>query len=55
MDNSNSNQQQSLPTLHGDIVHDISFNYFGTRMATASSDKTVKNPPISPKKSLKIP
>mmetsp|Transcript_10034 Transcript_10034/g.891 ORF Transcript_10034/g.891 Transcript_10034/m.891 type:complete len:82 (+) Transcript_10034:55-300(+) len=24
------------------MIHDINFNFFGTRMATVSSDKTVK-------------
>jgi len=31
-----------LDTQHEDIVHDAQFNYYGNRLATASSDKTIK-------------
>ena len=31
-----------IPTEHKDIIHDVSFDYYGKRMATCSSDHTVK-------------
>lgn len=31
-----------IPTDHQDIIHDVSFDYYGRRMATCSSDHTVK-------------
>lgn len=31
-----------MDTCHEEIIHDISFNYNGTRFATASSDQYVK-------------
>jgi nucleoporin SEH1 len=33
---------QILPHGHLDYVHDISFDYYGRRFATASGDKTVR-------------
>lgn len=31
-----------IPTEHKDIIHDVSFDFYGRRMATCSSDHTVK-------------
>ena len=31
-----------IQTEHKDIIHDVSFDYYGKRMATCSSDHTVK-------------
>ena len=31
-----------LDTLHKDLIHDISFNYYGSMLATCSSDQTIK-------------
>ena len=31
-----------IPTEHKDIIHDVSFDYYGRRLATCSSDHTVK-------------
>ncbi|KAK0061820.1 nucleoporin SEH1 [Biomphalaria pfeifferi] len=33
---------KSISSEHKDIIHDVSFDYHGTRMATCSSDHTVK-------------
>lgn len=33
---------KSIPTEHKDIIHDVSFDFYGRRMATCSSDHTVK-------------
>ncbi len=27
---------------HKDLIHDVAYNYYGNRMATCSSDQTVK-------------
>jgi len=32
----------TLETKHEDLIHDVQFDYFGKRMATCSSDKTIK-------------
>ncbi|KAK3820309.1 MAG: WD40 repeat-like protein [Benniella sp.] len=34
--------QQSLETQHEDMVHDAQYDYYGKRLATCSSDKTIK-------------
>ena len=31
-----------LPNLHKDFIHDTAFNFYGTRMATCSSDGYVR-------------
>ena len=33
---------QIMVTNHGDMIHDISYNYFGNRMVTCSSDQNMK-------------
>ena len=33
---------QKIETGHQDVVHDVARDYFGDRMATASSDTTIK-------------
>ncbi|OIT33727.1 PREDICTED: protein transport protein SEC13 homolog B-like [Nicotiana attenuata] len=33
---------QKIETSHNDTVHDVSMDYYGKRMATASSDNTIK-------------
>ena len=35
-------QLASFETGHGDMVHDAAFDYYGKRLATASSDRTIK-------------
>ena len=35
-------QAKVIPTEHKDIIHDVSFDFYGRRMATCSSDHTVK-------------
>ena len=35
-------QAKVIPTEHKDIIHDGSFDFYGRRMATCSSDHTVK-------------
>lgn len=32
----------SFPTGHADIIHDIKYDYYGTRLATCSSDQTIR-------------
>jgi len=32
----------SVDTLHEDIIHDVQLDYYGRRMATCSSDRTIK-------------
>jgi len=32
----------SFDTQHEDMIHDVQMNYYGRRMATCSSDKTIK-------------
>jgi len=39
---------QSLDTQHTDMIHDTTLDYYGTRLATASSDRTVKIFNITP-------
>jgi hypothetical protein len=31
-----------LPNIHKDFIHDTAFNFYGTRMATCSSDGYVR-------------
>jgi WD40 repeat protein len=31
-----------LPNIHKDFIHDTAFNFYGTRMATSSSDGYVR-------------
>lgn len=31
-----------IRTDHKDVIHDVSYDYYGKRMATCSSDQTVK-------------
>lgn len=33
---------KSLNAEHKDLVHDMAFDFYGRRMATCSSDQTVK-------------
>ena len=33
---------KSVASEHKDLIHDVSFDYHGRRMATCSSDHTVK-------------
>lgn len=35
-------QLASFETGHGDMVHDAAFDYYGKRLATASSDRSIK-------------
>lgn len=33
---------QEIPAEHKDLIHDVSFDYYGDRMVTCSSDQYVK-------------
>ena len=33
---------KSVPTDHKDLIHDVSYDFHGRRMATCSSDQYVK-------------
>jgi len=33
---------QTIDTAHGDMVHDVQMDYYGKRLATCSSDRTIK-------------
>lgn len=33
---------RGVKTDHKDLIHDVAFDYYGTRMATCSSDQTVR-------------
>lgn len=35
-------QLASFETGHGDMVHDAAFDYYGKRLATCSSDRSIK-------------
>lgn len=35
-------EKQIIFTEHKDVVHDISYDYYGARFATCSSDQTIK-------------
>lgn len=35
-------QAINIPCQHKDLVHDVAYDHFGHRLATASSDQTVK-------------
>jgi nucleoporin SEH1 len=36
------NQITKLTTLHEDFIHDISYNFYGKRLVTCSSDQKLK-------------
>ena len=31
-----------IPSEHKDLIHDVAFNWYGTQLATCSSDQTVR-------------
>lgn len=33
---------QTIKSEHKDVIHDVVYDYYGQRMATCSSDQTVK-------------
>jgi nucleoporin SEH1 len=33
---------RSIRTEHKDLIHDVAYDFYGTRMATCSSDQTVR-------------
>ena len=33
---------KKLPTTHRDLIHDVSYDFYGRRMATCSSDQSVQ-------------
>ena len=33
---------REIPAEHKDLIHDVSYDYHGRRMATCSSDQSVK-------------
>ena len=33
---------RTLKTEHKDLIHDVAYDFYGTRMATSSSDQTVR-------------
>ncbi|KAJ2822477.1 epoxide hydrolase, soluble (sEH) [Coemansia erecta] len=35
-------QDQSIPVNHDDFIHDIAYNFYGTRLATCGSDRCIK-------------
>lgn len=37
-----ANIKQATAADHADLVHDLSYDYYGDRMATCSSDQHVK-------------
>jgi len=37
-----TNQIQQLDTYHEDLIHDLSYNYYGNRLVTCSSDQRIK-------------
>ena len=37
-----TSQLASFETGHGDQVHDAAFDYYGKRLATCSSDRSIK-------------
>ena len=38
---------KSIPVEHKDLIHDVSYDFHGKRMATCSSDQIVKVPQFS--------
>ncbi|PIA13991.1 WD40 repeat-like protein [Coemansia reversa NRRL 1564] len=36
------NQEQSIPVNHDDFIHDLAYNFYGTRLATCGSDRCIK-------------
>ncbi len=35
-------EAHTINAQHKDLIHDVAYNYYGNRMATCSSDQTVK-------------
>lgn len=35
-------QPQEIRSEHKDVIHDVQYDYYGQRIATCSSDQTVK-------------
>ncbi|KAJ1939197.1 epoxide hydrolase, soluble (sEH) [Kickxella alabastrina] len=35
-------QEMSIPVNHDDFIHDIAYNFYGTRLATCGSDRCIK-------------
>lgn len=35
-------EPQEIRSEHKDVIHDVSYDYYGQRIATCSSDQTVK-------------
>ncbi|KAJ1905272.1 epoxide hydrolase, soluble (sEH) [Coemansia sp. IMI 209127] len=35
-------QEMSIPVNHDDFIHDLAYNFYGTRLATCGSDKCIK-------------
>lgn len=33
---------KSVHSNHADLIHDVAYDYYGRRMATCSSDQTIK-------------
>ena len=33
---------KNIPTDHKDLIHDVAYDFYGKRMATCSSDQSVK-------------
>jgi len=33
---------RNIKTEHKDLIHDVAYDFYGTRMATCSSDQTVR-------------
>ncbi len=33
---------QVIPSEHRDLIHDVAFNWYGTHLATCSSDQTLR-------------
>ena len=33
---------KKLPTTHQDLIHDVSYDFYGRRIATCSTDQTVE-------------
>ena len=33
---------KKLPVAHKDLIHDVSYDFYGRRLATCSSDQTVQ-------------
>ncbi|KAJ2855766.1 epoxide hydrolase, soluble (sEH), partial [Coemansia erecta] len=35
-------REMSIPVNHDDFIHDLAYNFYGTRLATCGSDKCIK-------------